>query len=461
MAAPQPELFTKFLAAPEIGSVIADLVDALPAPAKAAPVQISIVPSINALALNITLPPGGQKNWRSNVMDAVKPLAEFSFLGIRSWTLTHPVVTIMYQSHGDIVGQLFIRKPDGQPFQQESERTVAISILRVLEKALPVQSRSALTAESMPEIAQEQLQYQHRTLADLQAATAKITSGITEFTLNANKSLSERQAELDRSYRERQDELDRSYREREAKLDETYHERRNELETLAQQQDADLSTRMSAREAAVAQREDELRKLKDELDLRDSTAARRANQRQIQQIIAAQSKVSITPETTKKRNFVHVLCAFGLLVFGALAAFFLYKIVNAQGDTYHWQFAVPFSTGLLGFASTLVYWIKWSDDWFREHARAEFANRKLDADAMRAAWLVELLLEWSHEGRDAMPSAVVESLTRNLFTDTQIAPPSHASDALQKFLNRLVNIRVNPDEIELDAGKKARSRQVP
>jgi hypothetical protein len=161
----------------------------------------------------------------------------------------------------------------------------------------------------------------------------------------------------------------------------------------------------------------------------------------------------LTDDTAKKRRLVHSLCLLGVVAFGALAITFLVRIVASPADSFPWQFALPFSTGLIGFATTLVYWIKWSDDWFREHARAEFANRKFNADATRAAWLVELLLEWSREGRDAMPPAVVESLTKNLFTDVQGGPPAHASDVLQQFIKGLTAVRVTPDVVELNAGK--------
>lgn len=102
-----------------------------------------------------------------------------------------------------------------------------------------------------------------------------------------------------------------------------------------------------------------------------------------------------------------------------------------------------------------MYWIKWSDDWFREHARAEFANRKFNADATRAAWLVELLLEWSKEGREPMPPAVVESLTKNLFTETASEAPSHASDVLQRFVSRLANVRADSAGVELGTTRTA------
>ena len=52
-----------------------------------------------------------------------------------------------------------------------------------------------------------------------------------------------------------------------------------------------------------------------------------------------------------------------------------------------------------------------------------------------------------------MPPAVVESLTKNLFTDVQGGPPAHASDVLQQFIKGLTAVRVTPDVVELNAGK--------
>lgn len=418
-------------------------------------VNVTITPSLAAYQRSFQLNPAQQKTWKSLVAAQFAPMRDIRFLILRTVNLVAGPIQVVLHTEDDIVMRITLRRKDGQPSQPTDQKLIDV-ILRAIDKHAPIQTRAALLHEALPAAHREQLAYQQQILAKLQATTESITAGLADFTLKANADLRSRQSELEASFRTRQDALEADFRARQDALEADVRQRQAELDTLYQTKENELRLSISAREEAVSQREQEVQTQKAELDLRDATAARRANQKQIQQIIEAQSKIKLTADTAKKRGLVHTLCLLGLLAFGGLAGTFLYMIVSASDTSFHWQYALPFSTGLIGFASTLVYWIKWSDDWFREHARAEFANRKFNADATRAAWLVELLLEWSKEGREAMPPAVIESLTKNLFTETASEAPTHASDVLQRFVSRLANVRIDSAGVELGTSSGAK-----
>ena len=439
MASSPNEIFTKPLAASQIGKILTELVGKLPlAPNQA--LTITIKPSMPSLAVAVELAAEQRLDWDSLIAAQADVLKGLPYIAVNSWSIVGAGMHVVYMLEDSAVGKVIITGASGTP---NVEKPLLLETLRVLDSVLDLQMRPLLVSESLPAVHRDQLRYQQQILTELQGTASEITTKIADLTVSTQKALLDQQVEWERSFRRREEELDANYRRRQSDLD-----------AVAKAAEEESVSRLVAREEAVVKREEETRKLREEIDLRNATAARRSNQVRIQQIIEAQSKVKLTDETTQKRYIIHVLCAFGTASFGVMAGVFLYNIVVENRGGVQWEFAIPFSTGLLGFASTLIYWIKWSDSWFREHARAEFSNRKFNADATRANWLVEVLLEWSKEGRDTMPPAVLESLTKNLFSEVSSEAPSHSSDPLQRFLGRLANIRVTAEGVELDSASK-------
>ena len=77
---------------------------------------------------------------------------------------------------------------------------------------------------------------------------------------------------------------------------------------------------------------------------------------------------------------------------------------------------------VLGFALTAVFYIRWNDQWFRQHANQEFGFQQLALDVDRAGYAVEMLMEWQEEKGSEMPALMVDRLTTGLFT-------SHTNEA--------------------------------
>jgi len=90
-----------------------------------------------------------------------------------------------------------------------------------------------------------------------------------------------------------------------------------------------------------------------------------------------------------------------------------------------------------------IYYLKWNDRWFREHADAEFAAKRYKADILRASWIAELAGEWkkTKEGEPLSP-LLVDAFTRNLFTDVSVSGPSeHPLDEMTSLLKRASEVQ--------------------
>jgi hypothetical protein len=86
---------------------------------------------------------------------------------------------------------------------------------------------------------------------------------------------------------------------------------------------------------------------------------------------------------------------------------------------------------LIGLAAALVFYIRWNDNWFRQHADEEFRLKRLELDIDRASWVVEMALEWQEEKGSIIPQELIDRLTSNLFIDQdRRAPPKHPSEDL-------------------------------
>jgi hypothetical protein len=111
-----------------------------------------------------------------------------------------------------------------------------------------------------------------------------------------------------------------------------------------------------------------------------------------------------------------------------------------------WKFVPGVTTGLLLAASTFVYYIKWSDQWFKEHARAEIRNRRLEADIQRAAWLSEMFFETKDK---QLPESFFEHFARGLFSEEQMQDTEHPADQLAKLVRSVSGVKVGKEGVDI------------
>ena len=191
-----------------------------------------------------------------------------------------------------------------------------------------------------------------------------------------------------------------------------------------------LEAKQEERIAALEEREGDLDKRRRELDDRSARHARREQSRALQQKISARSeKFTLTPDTRRKRRPIHWIFGLLLLVSGGVVARSLFFPVTATEGVALYLELGRLPLGVLGFALTAVFYIRWNDLWFRQHADQEFRLQQLALDVDRAGYATEMLLEWQEEKGGEMPAVLVDRLTTGLFTDqTTVARARHPTE---------------------------------
>ena len=201
-------------------------------------------------------------------------------------------------------------------------------------------------------------------------------------------------------------------------LDAEMAEHKQELTASFDEKNRALEANHEARTAEFEAREQDLTTRRRELDDRSARHARREQSRALQQKISDRSaKFTLTSETRRKRIPVHVILESLLLFSGSLTAYSLLVPTTATEGVRFWLGLGRLPLGALGFALTTIFYIRWTDQWFRQHADQEFRLQQLALDVDRAGYAAEMLLEWQEDKGGEMPAVMVDRLTAGLFTD--------------------------------------------
>lgn len=243
---------------------------------------------------------------------------------------------------------------------------------------------------------------------------------IREETLGRLERLNERLVEDAAVYRRRVDEEAAALK---AKLE-------GEAKAEQEQRAAEFQTRIEA----LQRREEELAAEKKALDDRSSRHARRQHHKDLKKALQARSeKFSLTEETIQKRWPVHVL--YVVLTVATMVILSVVVWDQLHATEFSWYRVIRLPVALAGFIAAVVFYIRWNDEWFRQHADEEFRLKRLDLDIDRASWVVEMALEWRDENGTAIPQELIERLTRNLFQDGEPRKPvRHPSEDLASLL---------------------------
>jgi hypothetical protein len=177
---------------------------------------------------------------------------------------------------------------------------------------------------------------------------------------------------------------------------------------------------------------------------------------------------TLTKGTARKRWPIAVAYVFGILATGCLSAYSVYHnydLLKSAADIAKlqwWQWvaitlkaAIP----LAAFSTFLIYFIRWSSAWARQHAEEEFRNRALLIDIGRSSWLLEAVRDAQQRNKE-IPTELLHELSRNLFAfssspDTDIHPEA-ISDTLLHGLSSLRLKTPDGSEIEASRGKSKR-----
>jgi hypothetical protein len=185
-----------------------------------------------------------------------------------------------------------------------------------------------------------------------------------------------------------------------------------------------------------------------QFELRNNTAVRRDLLREIRNKIEEQKTIQISEGTISKRRIIHVTCILTMLLSASLAAAIVWKLVGGTAAL-DWKFFIPLGTWTALFVTTGIYYIRWNDQWFRDHARVEFENRKFSSDILRASWVAELFFEWAEKKGISMPPDLVGSFTKNLFDPTSSDGRLHPLDQFNDFLKQVSTVEVSKGTVKV------------
>ncbi len=189
--------------------------------------------------------------------------------------------------------------------------------------------------------------------------------------------------------------------------------------------------------------------------------ARQEQQKQIDDLKSWLEEWSLTKGTTSKRTSVSWAYWIGLTATGGFTIWFggqslelLKDIKPSDIALWQWTFlalksVVPFAA----FTSFLIYYIRWSSAWARQHAEEEFRNRSRLLDIGRSAWLLEAVRDAQDKERE-LPPELLKELARNLFTTSECggSGDTHPQALSELLLHGLASIRVkSADGSEVEA----------
>jgi hypothetical protein len=252
------------------------------------------------------------------------------------------------------------------------------------------------------------------------------------------------------------------------KLDEDYDSRVSAGEEKLQAKEQDLTNKFNEIKEQFENKETDFETKKKELDDKSNTHARRQIRKDIiAEIKKRQAEFKLTDGTNKLRLPV-ALAMLGLIcVFVVLAGFSILDFYHAISEADYKVLWIAGAKQLIysfGAIGSVLFYIRWQNRWFEQHSIAEFHLKKLELDMERASWIVETSLEWNDAKGNAIPTELLESLSRNLFTEQneQAENLLHPADQLASALMgsaSLIKLKAGDAELEIDPRKLKKSRK--
>lgn len=294
---------------------------------------------------------------------------------------------------------------------QPNDAATAIRVLEAIEKNFDVTSYIDLVRKTSPAIDQSAIQLRERSVADLQHAIQQLGVFQANLAQRESEQRQKLQAELEKAFIDRGNALEKDFRERQSALDK-----------LRADNDADLAQRSRTHDERVAR-----------FNTREAQYVRRDLLTTIQTTVSDIEKLVPSKGTGSKRWWIHGFVWVLLIASGTLAVSMGIKAFTKED----WRFLLSCSGGFISFVFTMVYYLKWNDRWFREHADSELSAKRYKADILRASWIAELMSEWAKEGKGDLPADLIAAYTRNLFAGIDPTRVSeHPIDHLTSIMKR-------------------------
>ena len=309
--------------------------------------------------------------------------------------------------------------------------------------------------------------------------------------------LEELNSELLIKNQEKSQELDKAYLNKRESLEAEYTDKTNTLQGKYDKNNSDLEQKYTVKASEVEDRAKELDDISSKLDNRNNTHVRREiRDKMLDDVEARIQDFGVSQSTSSKRKPVFVAIMSLISIFALLLGFSIWeaatehaqrsslvstnkiqavemalKIIDIEDKNANSDFTMPtinfdnsilywlwlritfFSFGLFG---SILFYIKWQNRWAENHSESEFQLQQFHVDVNRANWVIESCLEWRKETESAIPSVLLESITKGLFTNEskQLEQVIHPSDELASaLLGSASKLKMNLGGNELEINK--------
>lgn len=291
-------------------------------------------------------------------------------------------------------------------------------------------------------------------------------------------------------------------------LDDSVRKKTEELEAAFKSKEEDARKEVSRQEAKFREKDEELQRRVQELDDSDNTFARRKIRDGMLSDVTERVRnfdVSTATRTARRpvavgmlgliyiflllmgwtgyelfenrqsqQSFTAIAASLGGVNSPSSATASTTKPLNVElaasmlhdASTERIALWVRFSLLTIGLVGTMLYYIRWQSRWAEQFAATENSLKQFHLDVNRANWVVETCLEWRKESESAIPTPLIDSLTRGLFTQNDPAPQAiHPADELASALvgsASKISLAVGENKIEYDKpGKIPKSVPAP
>ncbi len=261
--------------------------------------------------------------------------------------------------------------------------------------------------------------------------------------------------------------LDQEHSKKIESLEEQYSKKKSNLEEEYVNKGCNLETQIGEKSKKLDQKSEELEKRRKELDDRDNTHVRREIRKDIlSEIKSRQEKFSLTEGTNKLRTPITLTMLVLISIFiilGVVSGVEFYEVLK---DSEYTKIIIAgikqfiYSAGAVG---SILYFIKWQNRWFEQHSASEFQLKQFALDMKRASWLVESSLEWKDAKGTAIPTELLDDLSRNLFVKEgeKSEPLEHPADQLASALfgsASSVKLKAGDSSMEIDPKKLKKTK---
>jgi uncharacterized membrane protein len=240
---------------------------------------------------------------------------------------------------------------------------------------------------------------------------------------------------------------------------EAAEQRKLELIAETQSEREKLRSTHEARETQLKQYAEELVQKRRDLDDRDYMHARRAIRGDLQKLVATrEAKFGLTPSTRRMRLPIHLALVLAIVVLCAVNVIFYFQFRELEVKEWQVAFWAFLKQGLsvAALVGAILYYARWMNRWFEEHANAEFLLKQFQLDVDRASWVVETALEWKRVHSAEIPPSLLEGITKNLFAerDRHTEKLNAADDLASALIGSASQLKLKAGDNEISLDRK-------